>query len=65
MTRTPFSPNSKRAFTLIELIIVIVVVAILVALLLPAFTAVVENGRTTKCANNLRQIGNAMALFAN
>jgi prepilin-type processing-associated H-X9-DG protein/prepilin-type N-terminal cleavage/methylation domain-containing protein len=55
----------SKAFTLIELLVVIVVIAILVAIILPVLSSVIENGRTTKCANNLRQIGLAMTLFAN
>ncbi len=57
--------HSRKAFTLIELIVVVVVIAILVAMLLPAINAALENGRITKCASNLRQIGSAMTLFAN
>lgn len=54
-----------KAFTLIELIVVIVVIAILVAIFLPVISTVIKNGRTTKCASNLRQIGTAMFSYAN
>jgi prepilin-type N-terminal cleavage/methylation domain-containing protein/prepilin-type processing-associated H-X9-DG protein len=54
----------NRAFTLIELLVVIAIIAILVALAMPSFRAVQENGRTVKCANNLRQIYSGMSLFA-
>lgn len=54
-----------KAFTLIELIVVIVIISILVAILLPVLSTILENGRTTKCASNLRQIGAAMFSYAN
>lgn len=57
------TPKS-RAFTLIELLVVIAIIAILVALAMPSFRSVQENGRTVKCANNLRQIYSGMSLFA-
>ena len=47
----------KRAFTLIELLIVLGIVAILIAVLLPVFAVVRENGRRATCQNNLRQLG--------
>lgn len=57
--------NSKtKAFTLIELLVVISIIAVLAAILMPAFGAIQENARTTQCANNLRQIGSAMFMYA-
>lgn len=56
--------SKSRAFTLIELLVVIAIIAILVALALPSFRTVQENGRIVKCANNLRQIYTGMSLFA-
>ena len=53
-----------RAFTLIELLIVIAVIAILTALVTPAFNKTRDTANATKCANNLKQIGNAMFSFA-
>lgn len=54
----------RKAFTLIELLIVIVIIAILASLILPVFRAIQENARTTKCINNLRQVGSTMFLYA-
>ncbi len=51
-------------FTLIELLVVIAIIAILAALLLPGLAAAKESGRTTRCLNNLRQLGLGVTLYA-
>jgi len=47
---------SRRAFTLVELLVVITIIAILIALLLPAVQAAREAARQTQCKNNLKQL---------
>src|SRR5437773_6015459 len=60
-----FSGGRARAgFNLLELIVVIAIVAVLAALLLPALVKAREQGRTSVCKNNMRQIGLAMVLYA-
>ena len=59
------NPKSKIAsgFTLIELLVVIAIIAILAAILFPVFAQAREKARQTACVSNLKQIGNALAMY--
>jgi prepilin-type N-terminal cleavage/methylation domain-containing protein/prepilin-type processing-associated H-X9-DG protein len=56
--------RNRRGFTLIELLVVIAIIAVLIALLLPAVQAAREAARRAQCVNNMKQIGLAMANYA-
>jgi len=49
----------RRAFTLVELLVVIGIVALLIALLLPGLKGAREQARSAQCLSNLRQMTQA------
>ncbi|MGD0897766.1 MAG: DUF1559 domain-containing protein [Thermoguttaceae bacterium] len=53
----------RRAFTLVELLVVIFIITALMAMLLPAIVKSREAGRSIQCKSNLRQIYLGLAQF--
>ena len=53
----------RHGFTLIEILVVLAIIGLLAGLLFPVFSSARENARTTSCASNLKQIGQAVTLY--
>lgn len=60
---SPATRRPRKAFTLVELLIVIAIIGLLAAILFPAFRRAQESGAQANCASNLQQIYQAVELY--
>jgi len=56
--------RKKKAFTLVEIMIVVLIIGILLAIALPNFMHARDTSRTNSCINNLREIADAKDQWA-
>ncbi|WP_298863266.1 DUF1559 domain-containing protein [uncultured Gimesia sp.] len=54
------SSDSKRGFTILELLVVLAILGLLVGLIMPAVNSARESARKIQCVNHLHQIGTAL-----
>jgi len=53
----------KRAFTLVELLVVMAIIAVLISVLLPAMTVAREHARSLVCKTNLKAYGQSLTIY--
>lgn len=53
----------RRAFTLVEMLVVIAVISLIAAILFPVFAQARRRGQQTTCLSNLRQLGQAALMY--
>ncbi len=57
-------PSSRKAFTLIEMLVVIAILALLAVMIVPGINRALSGARSTKCMSNLRQINLALTMYS-
>src|SRR4051812_5986776 len=65
LTRLTSRPRGRFGFTLIELLVVVGIIALLISFLMPVLRRVRIQAKRVQCASNLRQMGQAIHMYAN
>ena len=60
----PVARTARRAFTLIEILVVVAIIALLVAILLPSLNAARSQARIVKCMSNMQNLPKAVLTFS-
>ena len=64
MSRTTPEPR-RRAFTLVELLVVIGIIALLISILLPSLARARQSAVSIDCQSRMRQMGQAVQFYVN
>ena len=56
-------PQTRRSFTLVELLVVVTIIALLVAILVPAVLGAMRDAKLVVCASNMHQIGVGLSVY--
>ncbi len=64
MKNSPHSANNRKAFTLIEMLVVIAIIALLITMISGATAKALDRSRRTACASNLHSLAQGLLVYA-